>query len=100
LTLSAFQLTDKTILNGPALPIFRVPVTPPAGRKAGPIDTAMVNALIARRGNVKRAWIESYPNPYFQNNILRAVVQWKFQPNLRDGTFTDTLVVLAVPLNL
>ncbi len=97
-TMSAYVLTDKSILDCPATAIYRVAVTPPAGRKAGPVDTAVVNALVTRRGNVKRAWIESCPNPYFRNNLLRAVVQWKFQPNLRGGVFTDTVVVLAVPL--
>ena len=99
-TMSAFQLTDRSILDCPAIAIYRVAVTPPAGREAGAFDTAMVNALVTRRGNVKRAWIESCPNPYFRNNILRAIVQWKFQPNLRGGTFTDTVVILAVPLKL
>ncbi len=97
-TMAVFEVTDKSIRDCPAIPIYRVAVTPPAGRKAGPIDTAKVNALVTRKGNVKRAWIESCPNPYFRNNVLRAVVQWKFQPNLRGGVLTDTVVVLAVPL--
>jgi len=97
-TMATFHLTDTTVLNSPAIPIYRVAVTPPAGRKAGPVDSARVSALVTKRGNVKRAWVEYCRSPYFRNNVLRAVVQWKFQPNMRNGVFTDTVVVLSVPL--
>jgi hypothetical protein len=98
-TMSAYTLADTSMRDFPAVAVYRVAVTPPAGRKAGPIDTATVSALVTKRGNVKRAWIEACPNLYFKNAVLRAVVQWKFQPNLRNGLFTDTLLTLRVPLN-
>ena len=98
-SMSAYALTDTLIRDAPAIAVYRVAVTPPAGRKAGPIDTATVCALVTKRGNIKRAWIESCPNQYFKNAVLRAVVQWKFQPNMRNGTFTDTLITVFVPLH-
>jgi|GEM_PF-2137722 len=98
-TMSAYTSTDTLIHNSPAVAVYRVAVTPPAGRNALPIDTATVSALVTKRGNVKRAWIETCPNQYFKNAVLRAVVQWKFQPNLRNGMWTDTLLTIRVPLS-
>jgi hypothetical protein len=97
--MSVYTLTDKSIHDCVAIAVYRVAVTTPAGRKAGPIDSADVNALITKRGNVKRAWIETCPSPYFRNNVLRAIVQWKFQPNLRNGVFTDTLLMIRIPIH-
>jgi hypothetical protein len=98
-TMSAYTSADSLIRDSPAVVLYLVTVTPPAGRNALPIDTATVSALVTKRGNVKRAWIETCPNHYFKNAVLRAVVQWKFQPNLRNGMWTDTLLTIRVPLN-
>ena len=98
-TMSTYTMADSSINDFPAVPVYRVAVTPPAGRKAGPYDSATVSALVTKRGNVKRAWIGECPNVYFKNAVLRAVVQWKFQPNIRNGLFTDTLLTLRIPLH-
>lgn len=94
----AFQAKDTTDLTLPPIVLHKVGVVPPAGRSARSFDSVVVNAVITKRGNVKRAWILSSANPYFNKAALKAVVQWKFQPALRRGVPIDTLMRIPVPL--
>jgi TonB family protein len=98
-TAFAFQKNDTTNLTLPPILTQKVSVDPPAGRSPRPFDSVFVNAVITKKGNVKRAWILKSESPYFNKAALKAVVQWKFQPALRNGTPIDTLIKIAVPLN-
>jgi TonB family protein len=99
-SLSSWSAVDTTDLNLPPIPIYKVPVYPPAGRTASDLDTVTVRAIITKRGNVKRAWIVSSTNNYFNKATLKAVVQWRFQPALRHGVPVDTLMTLPIGLNV
>jgi TonB family protein len=98
-TAFAFQKTDTTIISLPPILIQKISVDPPAGRSPRPYDSVYVNAVITKKGNVKRAWILKSESPYFNKAALKAVVQWKFQPALRNGVPIDTLIKIAIPLD-
>ena len=93
-----FRPSDTTSLTLPPILLHQVAVVPPAGRTAQVYDSVVVNAVITKRGNVKRAWIASSGNPYYNKAVLKSVVQWKYQPALRNGVPIDTLIKLRVPL--
>ncbi len=95
---TAWTTKDTTTLTLPPIPIYRAGVIPPVGRSVRIYDSVMVKAVITKRGNVKRAWIDSSGNAYFNKAVLKAVVQWKFQPALRRGVPIDTLIRISVPL--
>jgi len=95
---TAFTTKDTTKLTLPPIPIYKAGVIPPVGRSVRMYDSVMVKAVITKRGNVKRAWIDSSGNAYFNKAALKAIVQWKFQPALRRGVPIDTLVRVSVPL--
>ena len=93
-----FRPSDTTRFTLPPIPLHTVAIVPPAGRTPGAYDTVVVNAVITKRGNVKRAWILSSTNPYFNKAVLKAIVQRKYQPALRNGVPIDTLMRIPVPL--
>ena len=95
---TTFVLKDTTTLTLPPIALSKVAVVTPAGRTARIQDSTVVNAVITKRGNVKRAWILSSANMYFNKAVLKAVAQWKFQPALRRGVPIDTLIQIPVPL--
>jgi hypothetical protein len=99
-SLSAWTPTDTTDLDLPPIPIYKVPVYPPAGRSVSPLDTATVTMIITRRGNVKRAWIVSTTNEYYNKAVLKSVIQWRFQPALRHGVPVDTIMTYPIGLSV
>ena len=98
-TAFAFRSGDTTSLTLPPILLHRIVVDAPAGRSPRPFDTVYMNAVVTKKGNVKRAWIIKSESPYFNKAALKAVVQWRFQPALRNGVPIDTLIPIAVPLN-
>ncbi|MGA9120304.1 MAG: TonB family protein [Bacteroidota bacterium] len=97
-SMASFKLTDSSIVNADAFPIITVAAVPPAGRSPRQFTPIIVNAVITKRGNVKRAWIVSSDSPYFNKAVLKAVVQWKYQPRIANGVPQDTLVTISVPV--
>jgi Gram-negative bacterial TonB protein C-terminal len=97
-SMSAYQVQDTTRPTSPAIPLYSVSIVPPAGREPGAHDSVTVNAVITKRGNVKRAWIVASDNDYFNKCVLKSVVQWKYQPALYNGVPFDTLILIRVPL--
>jgi TonB family protein len=95
---TAWSTKDATTFTLPPIPIYRASVIPPVGRSVRVYDSVMVKAVITKRGNVKRAWIDSSGNAYFNKAALKAIIQWKFQPALRRGVPIDTLIRISVPL--
>jgi TonB family protein len=93
-----FRPSDTTRFTLPAIPLHTVAMVPPAGRTPGAYDTVTVNAVVTKRGNVKRAWILSSTNSFFNKAVLKAIVQWKYQPALRNGVPIDTLIKIPLPL--
>jgi len=97
-TMISYKLTDSTIVDADATPIFMAPAIPPAGRSPREFTPIIVNAVVTKRGNVKRAWIVSSGSPYFNKAVLKAVVQWKYQPKIANGIPQDTLVTISIPV--
>ncbi len=97
-SMASFKLTDSSIVNADAVPIVIIPVVPPAGRSVRQFTPIIVNAVITKRGNVKRAWIVSSESPYFNKPVLKAVVQWKYQPRIVNGVPQDTLITIDIPV--
>jgi TonB family protein len=97
-SMASFKLTDSSIVNADACPIVVVPAVPPAGRSVRQFTPIIVNAVVTKRGNVRRAWIVSSESPYFNQSVLKAVVQWKYQPRIVNGVPQDTLVTIEVPV--
>jgi TonB family protein len=93
-----FKLTDSTIVDADAYPIYKAPAIPPAGRSPREFTPIIVNAVVTKRGNVKRAWIVSSGSPYFNKAVLKAVVQWKYHPRISNGVPVDTLVTISIPV--
>jgi len=97
-TMATFKMKDSSIANADAYPVVIVPVVPPAGRSVRQFTPIVVNAVVTKRGNVKRAWIVSSDSPYFNKAVLRAVVQWKYHPRIVDHMPQDTLLTIEVPV--
>jgi TonB family protein len=97
-SMASFKLTDSSIVNADAVPIVVVPAVPPAGRSVRQFTPIIVNAVVTKRGNVKRAWIVSSDSPYFNKSVLKAVIQWKYQPWIVNGVPQDTLVTIEIPV--
>lgn len=95
---TAWTTKDTPTLTLPPIAIYRAGVIPPVGRSVHAWDSVMVKAVITKRGNVKRAWIDSSGNAYFNKAALKAIIQWRFQPALRRGVPIDTLIRVSVPL--
>jgi TonB family protein len=97
-SMASFKLTDTSIVNEDAFPIVLVPVVPPVGRSVRQFTPIIVNAVVTKRGNVRRAWIVSSDSPYFNKSVLKAVVQWKYQPRIVNGVPQDTLLTIEIPV--
>jgi TonB family protein len=97
-SMASFKLTDSSIVNADAIVIVTVPAVPPAGRSVRQFTPIVVNAVVTKRGNVKRAWIVSSDSPFFNKAVLKAIVQWKYQPRIVNGVPQDTLLTIEVPV--
>ena len=97
-TMATFKMQDSSLANADAYPVIVVPVVPPAGRSVRQFTPIIVNAVVTKRGNVKRAWIVSSDSPYFNKAVLKAVVQWKYHPRIFDHLPQDTLLTIEVPV--
>lgn len=97
-TMKSFALIDSTITDTDPYPVYIAPVVPPAGRSLRQFTPIIVNAIVTKRGNVRRAWIVSSDSPYFNKAVLKAVVQWKYYPRTVHGIPMDTLVTISVPV--
>jgi len=97
-TMATFKMVDTSQANADAYPVVIVPVVPPAGRSVRQFTPIIVNAVVTKRGNVKRAWIVSSDSPYFNKAVLKAVVQWKYHPRIFDHLPQDTLLTIEVPV--
>ncbi len=97
-TMMSYKLTDSTIIDAEPFPVFMAQAIPPAGRSPREFTPIIVNAVVTKRGNVKRAWIVSSGSPYFNKAVLKAVIQWKYSPRIVGGVPQDTLVTISVPV--
>ena len=93
-----FKVTDTTDVTLPPIVTRSVGWSPPAGRAPRLTDTVVVKAIVTKRGYVKRVWIASSTNPYFNKAILKSVLLTQYQPALRKGIPYDTLITVTVPL--
>ncbi len=97
-SMASFKMLDSSLANTDPYPVITVPVVPPAGRSVRQFTPFIVNAVITKRGNVRRAWIVSSDSPYWNKAVLKAVVQWKYHPRIVDHVPLDTLLTIEVPV--
>jgi TonB family protein len=97
-SMDTFKMTDSSEVNTDAYPVYVAPAVPPAGRSPRQFTPIIVNAVVTKRGNVRRAWIVSSESPYFNKAVLKAVVQWKYHPRMVNGVPLDTLVTISIPV--
>lgn len=97
-TIFTFKSTDTTDLTLPPIVTHSIDLVPPAGRTPFAYDTVKVNAIITKRGNVKRVWILSSTNSYFNKAVLKAILLRQYQPAMRKGIPFDTLITIPFPL--
>jgi protein TonB len=77
-------------LDRDPVPLVRIdPEYPPAAQSRGIEGWVHVRFTISGSGNVKQAAVVRSSNPVFERSAIRAIQQWKYQPQLEDGKPVD-----------
>lgn len=93
-----FEIAD---LDKPPVPLVRIaPVYPPELKRNRVQGTVNVVFIVDEFGNVKRPSIEKSTNREFNENALKAVRQWKFEPGEKDNKKVKTRVRLPLSFTL
>lgn len=93
-----FEISD---LDQAPVPLVRIaPVYPPELKRNRVQGTVNVVFIVDELGNVKRPSIESSSNREFNENALKAVRQWKFEPGEKDNRKVKTRVRLPLSFTL
>ena len=93
-----FEIAD---LDQAPVPLVRIaPVYPPELKRNRVQGTVNVVFIVDEHGNVKRPSIEKSSNREFNENALKAVRQWKFEPGEKDGRKVKTRVRLPLSFTL
>lgn len=88
-------------LDQPPRPIVRTnPVYPPDLQRAGIGGEVVVRFIVDRDGTTKSPFIISSTNPAFNENVLRAIRSWRFEPGVRQGAKVPVYVDQAIPFNV
>ena len=93
-----FEISD---LDQAPVPLVRIaPVYPPELKRNRVQGTVNVVFIVDELGNVKRPSIEKSSNREFNENALKAVRQWKFEPGEKDNRKVKTRVRLPLSFTL
>jgi protein TonB len=93
-----FEIAD---LDKAPIPLVRIaPVYPPELKRNRVQGTVNVVFIVDELGNVKRPSIENSSNREFNENALKAVRQWKFEPGEKDNKKVKTRVRLPLAFTL
>lgn len=93
-----FEIAD---LDKPPVPLVRIaPVYPPELKRNRVQGTVQVVFIVDELGNVKRPSIEKSSNREFNENAIKAVRQWKFEPGEKDNKKVKTRVRLPLTFSL
>ena len=93
-----FEISD---LDQAPVPVVQIaPVYPPELKRNRVQGTVNVVFIVDENGNVKRPSIEKSSNREFNENALKAVRQWKFEPGEKDGKKVKTRVRLPLAFTL
>jgi periplasmic protein TonB len=93
-----FEISD---LDQAPVPLVRIaPVYPPELKRNRVQGTVNVVFIVDELGNVKRPSIEKSSNREFNENALKAVRQWKFEPGEKDNKKVKTRVRLPLSFTL
>lgn len=72
------------------VPLVRIdPQYPPSAQSRGIEGWVHLRFTISGAGNVKQASVVRSSDPVFERNALRAIQQWKYQPQLEQGKPVD-----------
>jgi periplasmic protein TonB len=93
-----FEIAD---LDKAPVPLVRIaPVYPPELKRNRVQGTVNVVFIVDEFGNVKRPSIEKSSNREFNENALKAVRQWTFEPGEKDNKKVKTRVRLPLSFTL
>ena len=93
-----FEIAD---LDKAPVPLVRIaPVYPPELKRNRVQGTVNVVFIVDELGNVKRPSIEKSSNREFNENAIKAVRQWKFEPGEKDNKKVKTRVRLPLAFTL
>lgn len=93
-----FEIAD---LDQAPVPLVQIaPVYPPELKRNRVQGTVNVVFIVDENGSVKRPSIEKSSNREFNENALKAVRQWKFEPGEKDGKKVKTRVRLPLSFTL
>lgn len=88
-------------LDKPPRPLVQTrPVYPADLQRAGIGGMVRVQFIVDPNGNVRDARIIESTNPGFNDNVLRAVRTWKFEPGEKGGRKVNTRVEQPFPFNV
>jgi TonB family protein len=94
----ASRSVDATQLDRAPRPIQRVPpVYPSKLKKKGVTGRVVVQFVIDEHGNVMNAKVNSSTNRAFDRPSIDAILQWKFEPGLKDGQPVRVLCNQEIP---
>ena len=89
-----FEISDLD--QAPVAIVQIAPVYPPKLKRNRVQGTVQVVFIVDENGNVKRPSIEKSSNREFNENALKAVRQWKFEPGGKDGKKVKTRVRVSL----
>ncbi len=93
-----FEIAD---LDKAPIPLVRIaPVYPPELKRNRVQGMVNVVFIVDEFGNVKRPSIEKSSNREFNENAIKAVRQWKFEPGEKDNKKVKTRVRLPLSFTL
>lgn len=96
--LEVFELADLDKIPNP---LHRVaPTYPYEMKQAGISGVARVIFIVDENGRVRSPRIDSSTHREFEQPSIDAVLQWKFEPGMKDGRAVKTRMMLPLKFNL
>ncbi|MEZ5275402.1 MAG: energy transducer TonB [Opitutaceae bacterium] len=96
--LEVFELADLDKIPNP---LHRVaPTYPYEMKQAGISGSARVIFIVDENGRVRSPRIDSSTHREFEQPSIDAVLQWKFEPGMKDGRAVKTRMMLPLKFNL
>ena len=93
-----FEISD---LDKPPIPLVKItPVYPPELKRNRVQGDVHLIFIVDELGNVKRPRVSKSTNREFNENAIKAVRQWKFEPGEKDGRKVKTRVRLPLSFSL
>jgi protein TonB len=93
-----YELEDLT--QAPRPTYQRAPVHPPEMKRAGISGTVRLEFVVTAEGTTRNIKVIRSTNPAFEENAIRAVRKWRFQPGEKDGKAVDARVRIPISFSV